>query len=308
MANPTTYFGWVMPTATDLVTDLPADFNVFGQGVDTSLQDLLGGTTGQVLAKNSNTNMDFIWTTPQVGDITAVTAGTGISGGGTGGNVTITNSMATAYTTKGDLVPATGSAAFARLGVGANDTVLTADSTTATGLKWAAAAGGGGMTLLSTTSLSGTTTTISSISGSYKDLIIYVKDFYHSVSTVGYQITINSDTTASNYQQFVNRGFGTTNGSYADNTTSGVEGTGYALAASQNDNFSVIYMSDYANATTRKVINVMTGFIQNSGSAKSVMNNTSYWSGTIAAISTLGFVAGGGGTWQAGSVEIYGVK
>ena len=61
MANPTTYFGWVMPTSTDLVTDLPADFAVFGQGVDTSMQDLLGGTTGQVLSKNSNTNMDFVW-------------------------------------------------------------------------------------------------------------------------------------------------------------------------------------------------------------------------------------------------------
>jgi len=61
MANPTTYFGWVMPTATDLVTDLPADFAVFGQGVDTSMQDLLGGTTGQVLSKASNTNMDFTW-------------------------------------------------------------------------------------------------------------------------------------------------------------------------------------------------------------------------------------------------------
>ena len=59
MANPTTAFGWVMPTATDLVTDLPADFAVFGQGVDTSMQDLLGGTTGQVLSKTSNTDMDF---------------------------------------------------------------------------------------------------------------------------------------------------------------------------------------------------------------------------------------------------------
>ena len=66
MANPTTYFGWVMPTATDLVTDLPADFNVFGQGVDTSMQDLLGGTTGQVLSKASATNMDFAWVDPDV--------------------------------------------------------------------------------------------------------------------------------------------------------------------------------------------------------------------------------------------------
>jgi hypothetical protein len=61
MANPTTNFGWVMPTSTDLVTDLPADFNVFGQGVDTSLQYLLGGTTGQVLSKTSATNMAFTW-------------------------------------------------------------------------------------------------------------------------------------------------------------------------------------------------------------------------------------------------------
>ena len=66
MANPTTYFGWVMPSPTDLVTDLPADFNVFGQGVDTSMQDLLGGTTGQVLSKASNTNMDFTWVDPDV--------------------------------------------------------------------------------------------------------------------------------------------------------------------------------------------------------------------------------------------------
>ena len=76
------------------------------------------------------------------GDITGVTAGTGISGGGTSGDVTITNSMATAIDAKGDLVVGTGADAFSRLAVGADNTVLTADSSTATGLKWAAAAGG----------------------------------------------------------------------------------------------------------------------------------------------------------------------
>jgi hypothetical protein len=73
------------------------------------------------------------------GDIEGVSAGIGISGGGTSGTVTVTNSMATAIDAKGDLIAGTGADAFSRLGVGANNTVLTADSAEATGLKWAAA-------------------------------------------------------------------------------------------------------------------------------------------------------------------------
>ena len=136
MTNPTSNFGWQMPTSTDLVTDLPADFEVFGQAVDTSLADLKGGTSGQILAKATNADMDFTWITNDVGDITAVTAGTGISGGGTSGAVTITNSMATEIAAKGDLIVGTGSQTFDNLGVGTNGQLLQADSTTATGLKW----------------------------------------------------------------------------------------------------------------------------------------------------------------------------
>jgi len=89
MSNPTSNYGWQMPTATDLVTDLPADFEVFGQAVDTAFVDLLGGTSGQILAKNSNTSMDFVWVTNDVGDITAVTVTSPITGGGTSGSVGI---------------------------------------------------------------------------------------------------------------------------------------------------------------------------------------------------------------------------
>ena len=62
MTNPTSNFNWQMPEPTDLVTNLPADFEVFGQAVDTDFVDLLGGTTGQVLSKTSNTDLDFTWT------------------------------------------------------------------------------------------------------------------------------------------------------------------------------------------------------------------------------------------------------
>jgi len=78
-----------MPTATDLVTDLPADFEVFGQAVATSMGDLLGGTTGQILAKATNTDMDFVWIANDQGDITGVTATSPLTGGGTSGAVTV---------------------------------------------------------------------------------------------------------------------------------------------------------------------------------------------------------------------------
>ncbi len=139
----TSNFGWTTPADTDLVKDGAAAIRTLGNGIDTSLLDLKGGTSGQVLSKNSNTDLDYTWVTPNVGDITEVQAGTGISvASGTGPIPVVTNTVATAYDAKGDLIVGTGADTFSRLAVGTNTYILTADSAEATGLKWAAPASG----------------------------------------------------------------------------------------------------------------------------------------------------------------------
>jgi len=114
MATTTPNFGWAVPTSTDLVKDGAVAIETLGDSIDASLVDLKGGTTGQVLAKATGTDMDFTWTTP---------------------------TDQTPLTTKGDLF--TFSTVDARLGVGTNGQTLVADSSTATGLKWATPSGGG---------------------------------------------------------------------------------------------------------------------------------------------------------------------
>lgn len=110
----TTNFGWETPDDTDLVKDGAAAMRTLGNSIDTSFVDLKGGTTGQVLAKASNTDLDFTWAT----DATGIPA--------------------TIFDAKGDIIAATAADTASRLAVGTNGHVLTADSTTATGLKWAA--------------------------------------------------------------------------------------------------------------------------------------------------------------------------
>ena len=126
----TTNFGWETPDDTDLVKDGAAAIRTALGGVDTSFIDLKGGTTGQILSKASNTDLDYTWVTTD--DANA-----------------IQNAIVDA---KGDLISATAADTPARLAVGANNTVLTADSSTATGLKWATPAGG--LTLIARTSFS----------------------------------------------------------------------------------------------------------------------------------------------------------
>jgi hypothetical protein len=113
MAN-TTNFGWETPDDTDLVKDGAAAMRTLGNAIDASFVDLKGGTTGQVLSKTSNTDLDFTWVTSD--DANA-----------------IQNAIVDA---KGDLITATAADTPARLAVGNNGETLVADSSATTGLRW----------------------------------------------------------------------------------------------------------------------------------------------------------------------------
>ena len=116
MATTTPNFGWPVPTSTDLVKDGATAMEALGDAIDTSMVDLKGGTTGQVLAKASNTDMDFSWVAQD--DSNAI--------------------QNTIVDAKGDLIAASAADTPARLAVGNNGETLVADSSTATGLRYTA--------------------------------------------------------------------------------------------------------------------------------------------------------------------------
>lgn len=353
MSNPTTPFGWQMPTNTDLVTDLPADFEVFGQAVATSMADLLGGTTGQILSKATNADMDFTWVSPNPGDITGITATSPLTGGGTSGDVTVgiqassttqsgavqltdstsststttaatPNSVKSAYdlangavakstfTTKGDIVAATAASTISRLGVGSNGQVLTADSTAATGLKWATAgASTTSWTLINTggTSLSGTSTTISSLSG-YNKLMILISGASPDNGSAGsMSFRFNSDS-GSNYNYYggyiynpLSFGTNMVNVHAATATTSAVCSYFSGASTSVSSGFLLV---DGANSTGHKMYNYATGASPAGNDSQRNVTAGGWYSGS-SVISSVTFLMSTG-NFDAGTIYVYGAN
>jgi len=281
MATTTTNFGWDIPQSTDLVKDGATAIAALGQDIDTALVDLKGGTTGQVLAKASGTDLDFSWVAQD--DSNAI--------------------QNTQLTAKGALISAFSSATPATVTVGTNGQVLTADSTTATGLAWATPTSGS-MTSIASGSLSTGTVTLNSISGSYKDLKLVIRDVYPSTAAT-LNLRLNNDT-ASNYistgTQTQTTG-GTTSLIGLKDTTIYVSNT--VMKNTDNNNVAVIDLIDYASGTSGKIGTSQMSFT--SDSTGFLMANLAFGYIPVTAITRIDIFLSAG-TFSGGTYVLYGVN
>jgi hypothetical protein len=154
------------------------------------------------------------------------------------------------YNAKGALLSATAASTPGVLAVGANDTVLTADSTEATGLKWATPAAGG-MTLLSTTSLTGASVTLSSIPATYNNLQVVIFGVTNASSDGYLRIAPNGATTSCN-NQFLKGGDDLVEKQTGNYITLTSPSGGNLLVRSNANNTFVLNIFNYASSTAYK--------------------------------------------------------
>ena len=276
----TSNFGWTTPADTDLVKDGAAAIRTLGNGIDTSLVDLKGGTTGQVLSKATNTDLDFTWVAQD--DSNA-----------------IQNAIVDA---KGDLITATAADTPARLAVGTNGQYLQADSTTSTGLKWATVSAGG-MTELASGTLSGSAVDLTGISGSYRDLRLIIRGFRASTDNGNARFRLNSDSNANRYVNITGPG---------QSTGIAIDQNLLNVAIGNDDTvgtgFIMLNLRDYANTSTWKFVEI-NAILNNSVTSSNLNYSVDYYgiynqTGAITAINLFPNT----GTFSAGNYILYGMS
>ena len=237
MATTTPNFGWPVPTSSDLVKNGATAIEGLGDAIDASLLDLKGGTSGQVLAKASGTDMDF---------------------------------------------------------------------------SWATAASGGGLTLLSTTTFNNSVQnyTVSSISGSHKNLLIVGTGLQDgsTAGTVGVLLWQFNADTGNNYSYTQIRNNAGTIGSNSQNAYLNYE-TGLTFgattdAAARFGNFQMM-IYNYASTSLVKSINSQGGCGNNNAAYTNTVSGQ--WFNSTDAITSIKFTNAQAQNLKAGTIQIYGV-
>lgn len=222
--------------------------------------------------------------------------------------MTKARSNATAPNAKGTLVVGNGTDASTTLAVASTaGYLLTVDSAETTGLKWAAPAAGGAYTLLSTTAISGSTVSVSSISGSYTELIIVVTDFKASSDNSQPTFRFNNDS-GNNYAAYsVISGV-----SYSGNVSgvdkvwfAGQTGGGAGLDNASDDGIAVMRIFRYAATDAFKTGQMVIAYPQNDGYWYAV--NTGFAYKNTSAINRFDLSCSGGWASQ-GNIYIYGAN
>jgi len=240
------------------------------------------------------TTTNYGWTTP---DDTALVKDGASAIRTLGSSVDTTTKALNPSTTLGDIEYRSSTAnTNTRLGIGTTGQVLTVTG----GVPTWATAGGGGFTSLATGTLSGSSVTISSISGAYTNLMLFVKNHYN-ISNVGLEIRFNGAT--ANYSYAFSRSSSTGNSIGEAQSSLPIQQNAGIIDTNSS---STLIIYDYANTTAYKNTAFYGACSDALGTARAV-NGGGNWSGSADAITSITMLCPGA-TWLGGTYTLYGVK
>ena len=288
MANPTTNYGFVLPTSSDLVTDLPADFDVALQGVDTRLKALQPGTTlGDLAYSSATANTNTRLGVGSNGQVLTVAGGV---------PTWAAPADQTPLTTKGDLF--TFGTADARLGVGTNGQVLTADSAEADGLKWATpAAATQSWTQIASTGMNGSASISTNVSG-YNSYFIRVSE---ATGSAGAPIFIRFNSNSGGVYNETYIRWNRSGSSISAGVNSFASSIDWGGSSSGSDNSFVNMVVTGASGSGIKTYDGVSGANVSSGNWYAMQG----WFNSTSVISSIQVLTGGG-NYTGGTVTIYG--
>lgn len=218
---------------------------------------------------------------------------------------------------KGDIIAATAADTVGRLAVGSNDQVLTADSSTATGLKWATPSAGG-MTLISETTASALSSLSFSSLGSYKQLLLEWQGIYHSNATTRFDLRFNSDSGSNYYGNNVTVLEGTITYRNAPADTAATyygafgEGTNNNTGAYAFNSKGMLLLDNYTSTTKFKKYKIMHFHYNNTTTFyEQQLYSDRYWISTSAITSIDVVRTSGTGTFSNvtnTSIRLYGIS